>query len=320
MHAMTFLSGLVTRATGTPGPGDLPGDGLQTALALPPGVDGAFPGELLALLHGLSPPMLQRLQEMVAGGMALPQAARQLLSDSGLELGSGFDARLPERLADLQADPLLGGRKEAGQVALSGLSTGQMAGLARALPASVDGAVSAALMLPPSAQGQALSQPASQLMTPQLAHSLLDMGVPQTVGGRAWQGAIGERVLWMAQGEQQFARLTLNPPHLGPLEVRVSISQEQTSVLFLAHQATVREALDAALPRLRELFDQQSLSLVHAEVADPGTRQHDPRQSSPGDASAGGTISGRGASDETDDGPLLSVPVVTAQGLVDLFV
>jgi flagellar hook-length control protein FliK len=175
-------------------------------------------------------------------------------------------------------------------------------------------------MLPPSAQGQALSQPASQLMTPQLAHSLLDMGVPQTVGGRAWQGAIGERVLWMAQGEQQFARLTLNPPHLGPLEVRVTVSQDQTSVLFLAHQATVREALDAALPRLRELFDQQSLSLVHAEVADPGARQQDPRESASGGAPAGGSMSGQTPGDDPDDGALLSAPLVTARGLVDLFV
>jgi flagellar hook-length control protein FliK len=320
MHAMSFLSGLVTRATGAPGLDELPGDGLQTALALPPGADSGFPGELIALLQGLSPPMLQRLQEMVAGGMALPQAARQLLADGGPEAGSVFDARLPEKLADLQADLVFGGRKEAGQGALNGLSTGQMAGLARALPPSVDAAAAATVLLPLSAQGQALSQPANQLMSPQLAHSLLDMGVPQTVGGRAWQGAIGERVLWMAQGDQQFARLTLNPPHLGPLEVRVTVSQDQTSVLFLAHQAAVREALDAALPRLRELFDQQSLSLAHAEVADPGSRQHDPRQSSPGGGSAGGPIGGQAVSDEPDGGPLLSVPVVTAKGLVDLFV
>ena len=81
-------------------------------------------------------------------------------------------------------------------------------------------------------------------MSPQLAASLLDMGLPQQVGSRAWSGAVAERVMWMAQGDQQFARLSLNPPQLGPLEVRVTINQEQASITFLSSHAAVREALD----------------------------------------------------------------------------
>jgi flagellar hook-length control protein FliK len=116
------------------------------------------------------------------------------------------------------------------------------------------------------------------------------MGVPQPVNDKAWGGAIGERIMWMVQGDQQFARLQLNPPQLGPLEVRVSVNHDQTSVSFLASHAVVREALEAALPRLREMFDQQSMQLVRADVSDPGTqhggsgtgRSSESREAAPG--------------------------------------
>jgi flagellar hook-length control protein FliK len=107
----------------------------------------------------------------------------------------------------------------------------------------------------------------------------------------------------------------LNPPNLGPLEVRLTLQQDQASVVFSAQQVAVRDALEAALPRLRELLEQQSLQLVQADVEDPGGQRG---------GRAGGDDLHRPAVAEpaADDGEVPSLQVASARqanGLVDLF-
>lgn len=96
--------------------------------------------------------------------------------------------------------------------------------------------------------------------------SLLSMPVPQPVTDPAWGAAIGERLVWMARGDQQMAELKVTPPNLGPLEVRLNINHDQASVSFVSNHALVRDAIEAAIPRLREMLAEQSLNLVQAEV------------------------------------------------------
>jgi flagellar hook-length control protein FliK len=158
-----------------------------------------------------------------------------------------------------------------------------------------------------------------QPISPPLAASLLDMGVPQQVGAKGWDNAVADRLLWMVQGDMQFARLKLNPPNLGPLEVRLTISQDQSSVAFLSQHAAVREALEAALPRLREMFDQQSLQLVRADVSDPGAEHGD--RAGKGAARAGAHPADGPAADAVEDAgtALPRILIGAADGLIDLF-
>jgi flagellar hook-length control protein FliK len=60
--------------------------------------------------------------------------------------------------------------------------------------------------------------------------------------------------------------LRLSPEHLGPLEVRIAVQNDQVSVWFGAAHADTRNALENALPRLRELFAAQGMSLTDAGV------------------------------------------------------
>jgi flagellar hook-length control protein FliK len=71
----------------------------------------------------------------------------------------------------------------------------------------------------------------------------------------------------MAARGQQEGSLVLSPEHLGPLEVRISVSQNTAQVWFGAQQAETRAALTDSLPRLRELFSEAGLSLGHAGVS-----------------------------------------------------
>ncbi len=315
------------------------------------GLEGSAEGfseELQAMLAQVPPQILQELEMRVAGGMKLPQAARSLLAESDANgVGEWFRQLMQQGLAERPrmeqsagpapipvtatatpaavAEPLL--RPPGFPVPTAGViqtpaetELAQPPGTVQVIPPAATAAATAAVAapLPPPAQAVAGTTP----LPPPLAANLLDMGVPHPVADKAWAGAIADRVMWMVQGDQQFARLQLNPPQLGPLEVRVSVQQDQTtSVSFIAQHAAVREALEAALPRLREMFDQQSMQLVRAEVNDPGT-QH----------AGGGTA--RDSFATTDDAPGLwdaeseemalaeqssTTTVSVSDSLVDLF-
>ncbi|WP_022947950.1 flagellar hook-length control protein FliK [Methylohalobius crimeensis] len=82
-----------------------------------------------------------------------------------------------------------------------------------------------------------------------------------------WADELGQRLIWMRGKSVQAAEMRLNPPQLGPVEVRVQVHEDQTSVQFASSHAAVREAIESALPRLRELFNTQQLQLDHVEVA-----------------------------------------------------
>ena len=77
---------------------------------------------------------------------------------------------------------------------------------------------------------------------------------------------MGERLVWMVKGDQQTAELKLSPPNLGPLEVKLTLNHDQASVSFVSHHAAVRDALEAAIPRLREMLAQESVTLSNVDV------------------------------------------------------
>ncbi len=102
-----------------------------------------------------------------------------------------------------------------------------------------------------------------------LSRAEAEPAVQVPVGRNGWAEALGQRMLWMgARGGVGQAELALNPPELGPLHVRINTQNDQASVVFSSAHIGVREALDQALPRLREMFDGQGLQLVDVDVRD----------------------------------------------------
>lgn len=93
------------------------------------------------------------------------------------------------------------------------------------------------------------------------------------VGQSGWDAAFSQRVTWIATNNQQIAQLHLNPPNLGPLEVRISLNSDQASAVFTSPHAAVREAIEAALPRLREMLADNGLSLGNVNVSSQSFQQ-----------------------------------------------
>ncbi|PTR09041.1 flagellar hook-length control protein FliK [Nitrosospira sp. Nsp5] len=104
------------------------------------------------------------------------------------------------------------------------------------------------------------------------AHSAF--GLEPRIGATGWDNALGQKVLWMASNQQQVAELTLNPSDLGPLQVVLSVNNDQASATFISQNIDVRQALEAALPRLREMMADSGINLGETTVsADTSQRQ-----------------------------------------------
>lgn len=107
-------------------------------------------------------------------------------------------------------------------------------------------------------------------------------GLPIPLGQKGWGDALGERVLWQISNRISAAQLNLNPPDLGPLEVRVILDGDKVQVHFASAHGLVREALEHAIPRLREMLSTAGLQLLNAGVYDTwgGAARHAPAESS----------------------------------------
>lgn len=109
-----------------------------------------------------------------------------------------------------------------------------------------------------------------------------------------WGEEVSERVRWMLGQQLQSAELKITPPQLGTIEVRISVHKDQMSVSFAAPNAAVREALEDAMPRLREMLSGSGYETVSVDISQHSLPQR--RDTAPDGYAAAGR-----AADEHDE-------------------
>ncbi len=82
-----------------------------------------------------------------------------------------------------------------------------------------------------------------------------------------WSKDLGERIVWMSSRAIPAAEIRLNPQHLGPISVRVDVTDDKATVVFTAQHAAAKEAIEASIPKLREMMGAQQLNLVEVNVS-----------------------------------------------------
>lgn len=102
--------------------------------------------------------------------------------------------------------------------------------------------------------------------------------LPGQIQQPAWQQALAERLVFAATKNISEAEIKLNPAELGPVNVRIEASQDKASLQISAALADTREALEAAMPRLREMFNQQGMHLVKADIQQQFSNAENPFQ------------------------------------------
>ena len=91
--------------------------------------------------------------------------------------------------------------------------------------------------------------------------------IMETLGRSDWGQGMGKQVMWMVNQNISRAEIRLHPANLGPLEVSIEMDNDQVNVAFSSRHADVRDAVEQALPRLREMLEDKGLNLSHADVS-----------------------------------------------------
>jgi flagellar hook-length control protein FliK len=138
------------------------------------------------------------------------------------------------------------------------------------------------------------------------------------VGTPAWDGALAQKVTWMSNQQMQVAQLQLNPPDLGPMEVTLTVGtgpDAETRIEFTSPHLAVREALQSALPQLREMMENSGISLGSATVSAESFQQQSQsgREDNP---------SGRSSDNLSQNNPEMAARSITTRshdGMVDIF-
>lgn len=87
-----------------------------------------------------------------------------------------------------------------------------------------------------------------------------------------WNKDLGDRIVWMNNRAIPTAEIKMNPQHLGPISVRIDVNQDhQANIVFTAQHAVVREAIEASIPKLREMMGAQQLDLVNVNISQNST-------------------------------------------------
>lgn len=239
----------------------------------------------------------------------------------------GETRRLPFNLAALTtgaaaqnaAQPVPGSIVPANKAPVDELSAGRefSAQLVAAIGAGKEQALTPGNMA--AAVQQAISSHSPAAST---AASHADPVVARPVGASGWAEEIGNHVAWLANRSESRAELVLTPPQMGRVEISLTMKGDQATANFTSANPVVREALEAALPRLREILADTGIQLGQANVSADTPRQwaqqdkhgdnsaSDPVRAKPGDTAISSAGSGS-----------LSIPagLKGGRGFVDVF-
>jgi flagellar hook-length control protein FliK len=106
------------------------------------------------------------------------------------------------------------------------------------------------------------------------SHRDASLSVPTPVHDQRWSGDFANKIVWLASNNKQSAELTLNPPHMGSIEISLNMDRDKATATFYSANPEVRDTIEAALPRLREMFAGAGVELGQANVSSESFRQH----------------------------------------------
>ncbi len=164
------------------------------------------------------------------------------------------------------------------------------------------------------------SAPPIPLSTPASLPAAVPQSISVPVGHAAWEQSMARQVLQAGQNQLQTLEIRLNPANLGALNVHISLEADAASIVFSSHHAVVREAVEGAIPRLREMFNSSGISLGDVNVANQSAAEQQGRQ--PSRQYHAGQVTGTGAarqSEPASDG-IREMPKKSSEQLLDYYI
>lgn len=157
---------------------------------------------------------------------------------------------------------------------------------------------------------------ASSVNSPLTTAPKLSMPATVSFGQPAWAAMVADRAASMALQNIQFAEIQLDPAELGPLNIKVSVQNDQASVAFSSAHVQVRDALDQSLARLKDMLAEEGVELVESSVADDTEQNAKDSDLANGDGKEDGNEPGSDAQGLADDAePVTQLSVQASYGI-----
>ena len=138
---------------------------------------------------------------------------------------------------------------------------------------------------------------------------------PLNLGQNAWESNLGSRLQMLVGQNVQTAEIRLDPPELGALDIKIKITNDIASVNITSPHAQVREALETAVPKLREMFEESGVSLGDVNVGQESFAQ----QQNSTEEGNGHEEATRISKSEFDDEPAELTRKIVGDNLLDIY-
>jgi flagellar hook-length control protein FliK len=129
--------------------------------------------------------------------------------------------------------------------------------------AATDGSVGAAQLLTSNTSTDSVPMPTFKIAA----------GVDTAQFGQG----VADRISLMMDSNLTNAKLQVNPPALGPIEVRIALQGGHAQIWLSSHSALTRDALESSSSKLREMLGSQGFSQVSVDISQRSFQERSPQ-------------------------------------------
>jgi flagellar hook-length control protein FliK len=102
---------------------------------------------------------------------------------------------------------------------------------------------------------------------PTAAAAVPILQVHASIDGAGFAQGLADRVSWMFDNGVNGAKLQINPPQLGPIELRIAVQGDHALISMITHSAVARDALESSSPLLREMLNAHGFGQVSVDIS-----------------------------------------------------
>jgi flagellar hook-length control protein FliK len=118
-----------------------------------------------------------------------------------------------------------------------------------------------------AAAAAAQSTSNSAVSAPPGAATAPTLQVHARVDGADFAPGLADRISWMVDNGVNGAKLLVNPPQLGPIELRIAVQGDHALISMITHSAVARDALESSSPLLREMLNAHGFGQVSVDIS-----------------------------------------------------
>lgn len=86
------------------------------------------------------------------------------------------------------------------------------------------------------------------------------------VNAQNWSDELSQKIVWFSGRNINAAEMHLNPAELGPIDVKISVQNEVTTVTFNVNNTSVKDLLESSVVRLREMMEANGVNVGEVNI------------------------------------------------------